>query len=57
MPIQPFNFSLDLQPLHDQCYNDGAYDDIDYGRDTEPPLSEEDGAWADELLSNAGLRG
>ncbi|MBI3467685.1 MAG: DUF4058 family protein [Planctomycetes bacterium] len=42
---------LDLQALVDQCYRNGAYqEDIDYQREPNPPLSEEDARWADALL-------
>lgn len=47
---------LDLQPLHDQAYRDGAYDDIDYSVEPEPPLPPADAEWADALLRRAGLR-
>jgi hypothetical protein len=47
---------LDLQELHDQCYDKGRYDDIDYTRDPDPPLSPDDAKWADELLRAKGLR-
>lgn len=42
--------TLDLQALHDQSYHDGAYDDIDYSRNPDLPLSEDLAKWADELL-------
>ena len=49
---------LDLQPLIEQCYRNGGYeDDIDYRADPEPPLEKEDARWADALLRKAGLRG
>ena len=48
---------LDLQPIHDQCYHDGAYDDIDYSRDPNLALDPEIAAWADVLLRDAGRRG
>jgi hypothetical protein len=41
---------LDLQRLIVQCYRNGAYDDLDYRADPDPPLSPEDAAWADALL-------
>jgi len=47
---------LDLQPLHDQCYRDGAYDDIDYSRDPALPIDPENAAWLDALLRTAGHR-
>lgn len=47
---------LELQPLIDQAYQNGGYDDIDYKLPPEPPLEGEDAVWADELLKNCGLR-
>lgn len=47
---------LGLQELVDQAYRNGRYDHTDYTTSCEPPLDEEDAAWADELLRNAGLR-
>ncbi|MGH7199120.1 MAG: DUF4058 family protein, partial [Planctomycetaceae bacterium] len=47
---------LNLQALIDQCYAGGAYDDIDYTADPNPPLSAEDAAWADVLLKEQKLR-
>jgi hypothetical protein len=48
---------LQLQPLIDRIYVEGGHDDIDYSRPTDPPLAQEDAAWADELLRAAGRRG
>lgn len=47
---------LNLQALIDRCYHNGRYDDINYRADPNPPLSSEDAAWANELLSEKGLR-
>ena len=48
---------LDLQALIEQCYRNGGYDeDIDYEREPIPPLSKEDGRWADLLLRKKGGR-
>lgn len=47
---------LDLQPLIDQCYEEGRYDDIDYTVNPDPPLDPEDAAWADALLREKGKR-
>jgi len=47
---------VDLQPLIDQCYANGRYDDIDYKSEPNPPLESEDAAWADEWLRGKGLR-
>ena len=48
--------SLDLQPILDQCYRNGGYDDTDYRAPLDPPLDEDDARWADELLRAAGRR-
>jgi Protein of unknown function (DUF4058) len=48
---------LDLQPLIEQCYRNGSYDeDIDYNRDPDPPLEGDDVRWADQMLKRAGRR-
>jgi hypothetical protein len=47
---------LDLQALLDRAYDTGAYDDLDYTREPDPPLSSADAAWADELLRKCRLR-
>jgi hypothetical protein len=47
---------LDLQAMLDQCYDDGAYEDIlDYRRDP-PPLHEEDMEWLNQYLRKLGKR-
>jgi hypothetical protein len=44
--------ALDLQVLVDQCYERGRYDAvIDYGRPPQPPLPDEEAAWAKEVLA------
>ena len=49
--------ALDLQVLVDQAYRKGRYGmSIDYRGDPEPPLENDDAAWADELLRSKGLR-
>ncbi|HXE53016.1 MAG TPA: DUF4058 family protein, partial [Tepidisphaeraceae bacterium] len=48
--------TLELQPLIDQAYRNGGYDDIDYNSPPDPPLAGEDAAWAEELLKSRGLR-
>jgi hypothetical protein len=48
--------TIDLQTILDQCYRNGAYDDIDYRRPASPPLAEPDASWADALLRERGLR-
>jgi hypothetical protein len=47
---------LDLQPILDQCYRNGGYDDIDYRVPPAPPLAEDDAVWADALLREQRLR-
>ena len=58
VPLRPTDTDvpLDLQALIEQCYEDGAYDDIDYTIEPEPPLSPADARWAAQLLRRAGLR-
>ncbi len=43
---------LDLQALIDQCYDRGAYNDIDYRSDPQPPFGDNDAAWANQLLAS-----
>ena len=47
---------LDLQPLIEQVYRNGAYDDIDYTKPADPPLTGDAATWADTLLRQAGRR-
>ena len=50
--------AIDLKPIIDEVYVLGSYDrDIDYRQDPEPPLSDDDRAWLDQLLREKGLRG
>jgi hypothetical protein len=49
--------TLDLQPLVDAAYRNGAYSrTIDYRREPTPPLSAEHAGWANALLAAAGKR-
>ena len=49
--------AIDLKPIIDEVYVLGSYDrDIDYDQDPEPPLSDPDRAWIDQLLRDQGLR-
>jgi uncharacterized protein DUF4058 len=48
---------LDLQAIHDQCYLNGRYDGTDYSIPPQPPLTDDDAKWADDLLHAAGRRG
>ena len=58
VPLRPEDpdVVLDLQPLVDQAYVSGTYEDTDYTADPVPRLSIEDAAWADEILRPKGLR-
>ncbi|MCY2964752.1 MAG: DUF4058 family protein [Planctomycetota bacterium] len=47
---------LNLQALIEAAYENGGYDDIDYGGEPEPPLWKEDADWANELLRAAQRR-
>ncbi|MFZ4767409.1 MAG: DUF4058 family protein [Roseimicrobium sp.] len=47
---------LELQPLINQCYREGAYWRTDYTRPADPPLHGEHADWADSLLKEKGLR-
>ena len=49
--------AVDLQSVIDGVYEAGSFDlDIDYERDPEPPLSDDDRVWLDDLLREQGLR-
>ena len=49
--------AIDLKPIIDEVYILGSYDrDIDYQLDPDPPLSDADRAWLDQLLRKQGLR-
>jgi hypothetical protein len=48
---------LNLQTLIERCYVNGRYDDIDYSREPDPPLSPDDAAWARQRLIATGKRG
>jgi hypothetical protein len=58
IPLRPTDpdATLDLQALIDMVYTRGRYDDIDYSREPEPPLTGEDEAWLSELLRQKSLR-
>ncbi|MCS6830319.1 MAG: DUF4058 family protein [bacterium] len=49
---------LDLQAVFNQCYEDGAYEDVvDYRQQPAPPaFGAEDTAWIDQLLREKGRR-
>jgi Protein of unknown function (DUF4058) len=58
IPLRPTDAEVvvDLQPILDQCYQNGGYDDINYRVPPAPPLEADDAAWADALLRERGLR-
>jgi hypothetical protein len=53
VPLRPTDKDvvIDLQPLVEQAYRRGAYDDIDYTVPPAPALGRADAAWAAELLA------
>ncbi|HEV2294611.1 MAG TPA: DUF4058 family protein [Tepidisphaeraceae bacterium] len=54
---QDADVALDLQPLIDQTYRNGAYDQIDYRKaPPPPPLDAASAEWIDDLLRRAGKR-
>lgn len=59
VPLRPTDreVALDLQPLLDLCVINGAYGPADYARPADPPLSDEDAAWAATILRAAGMGG
>jgi hypothetical protein len=58
IPLRPTDADvlLNLQPLIDQCYENGGYDTIDYSADPDPPLAPDDARWTDALLREKGTR-
>ena len=58
IPLRPghADVSLDLQPILDQCYRNGGYDDINYQVPPAPALDANDAAWTDALLREQGSR-
>lgn len=57
IPLRPGepDIPLDIQALADRCYTSGRYWKMDYASPLDPPLSEEDRAWAEERLRESGL--
>jgi hypothetical protein len=50
--------SLDLQVAFEAAYDRAGYDySLDYRRPVEPPLSDADAAWVQEVLSEAQTPG
>jgi hypothetical protein len=58
IPLRPGepDANLDLQSLIDAAYENGGYDDTDYGLDPIPPLSPSDAEWAAGLLRAVNRR-
>lgn len=59
IPLRPADADvpLELQARIDQCYRNGAYEGtLNYAADPDPPLFGADLDWAEEWLSNKGLR-
>jgi len=58
IPLRPADrdVPLDLQPILEQCYRNGGYDDIDYRTEPDPPLPAADATWADALLREHARR-
>ena len=52
VPLRPGDADVPvaLQPLIDQCYRRGRYDDLNYDADLDPPLSPDLAAWVKEVL-------
>ena len=59
VPLRPTDkdLPLDLQPLIDRCYQTGRYWNDSQGAIPGPPLTPEEQAWANQLLTEAGLIG
>ncbi len=59
IPLRPTDpdAAIDLQVLVDLAYEEGRHDDIDYSRGAVPPLTGEDAAWAEGLLTGHGHLG
>ena len=43
---------LRLQPLVDQAYENGRYDDLDYAEPLAPPLDADESAWFQQRLQS-----
>ena len=58
VPLRPgdSDVKLDLQSLIEAAYENGGYDDTDYGVDPFPPLLPEDAEWVSNLLLEAKRR-
>jgi hypothetical protein len=59
IPLRPADADvlLELQPLVDQCYRNGAYEGtLNYAADPDPPLLGAEKDWAEKWLQDNGLR-
>lgn len=56
VPLRPKNVDVkfDLQAILDACYADARYDrTTDYAKPPDPPLGDEDAAWARQVIEPA----
>ena len=58
IPLRPQDQDvlLRLQPLIEQAYQNGRYDDLDYRAALDPPLDADDSAWTEQWLRSQGKR-
>jgi hypothetical protein len=58
IPLRPedADIPLEIQPLVDRAYENGAYEDLQYRTEPSPPLPEPEAAWAQDLLRSKRLR-
>ena len=58
IPLRPRDaeVSLDLQEVVNLSYSRGRYDDIDYSRSPDPPVSPEDAAWVRTIVKNSSVK-
>lgn len=56
IPLRPHDRDvlLRLQPLVDQAYENGRYDDLDYAKPLDPPLDADESAWFEQRLKTLG---
>ena len=58
IPLRPQDqdATLRLQPLVDQAYENGRYEDLDYAAPLNPPLDDDESAWTEQRLRSLGKR-
>ena len=58
IPLRPQDQDvlLRLQPLVEQAYQNGRYEDLDYRAALDPPLNADDAAWTEQWLRSQGKR-